>query len=240
METNQEQNTGPKEPGEVSQAKVVVRLMVYIIILGVILFLSAGRADWIMGWAWLGIHGIVVLISMIIVPLDPELIEERTQIKEGVKKWDKIIVMSTQIFMPFGFLVLAGLDIRNDWSPELPLWLQITALVLTGLGYLLSVWASATNKFYSRFVRIQKDRGHHVVTAGPYQYIRHPGYIGIIIFMMATAFAFDSLYTLILSGSLSLLLIIRTALEDKTLLEELEGYKEYAQDVRYRLIPGIW
>lgn len=142
--------------------------------------------------------------------------------------------------MPFGFLVLAGLDMRNDWSPELPLWLQIAALVLTGLGYLLSVWASATNKFYSRFVRIQKDRGHHVVTAGPYQYIRHPGYIGIIIFMMATAFAFDSLYTLILSGSLSLLLIIRTVLEDKTLLEELEGYKEYAQDVRYRLIPGIW
>ena len=228
METNQERNTGSDQPGEVSRAKLVVRLIIYIIILGVILFLSAGRVDWIMGWAWLGIHGVVVLISMIIVPLDPELIEERTQIKEGVKKWDKIIVLSIQIFMPFGFLVLAGLDKRNDWSPELPLWLQIAALVLTGLGYLLSVWASATNKFYSRFVRIQKDRGHHVVTAGPYQHIRHPGYIGIIIFMMATAFAFDSLYTLILSGSLSLLLIIRTALEDKTLLEELEGYKEYA------------
>jgi len=86
METNQERNTGSDQPGEVSRAKLVVRLIIYIIILGVILFLSAGRVDWIMGWAWLGIHGVVVLISMIIVPLDPQLIEERTQIKEGVKK----------------------------------------------------------------------------------------------------------------------------------------------------------
>lgn len=193
-----------------------------------------------MGWAWLIIHTAVIVISTLLLPIDPELADERTHIKEGVKRWDKIIVIPTQIFMPLGFLVLAGLDMRFRWSPPLPLWVQVLALVLTGLGYLLSVWASSVNKFYSRFVRIQTERGHHVISNGPYKTIRHPGYTGIIIFMLTTALALDSLWTLTLSGALSLLLIIRTALEDKTLQEELDGYTEYARKVRYRLVPWVW
>jgi protein-S-isoprenylcysteine O-methyltransferase Ste14 len=232
--------TEQKAPVEMTPARMVFRLLIYIVILGAILFLCAGRMDWVMGWAWLVVHFVVALTSATVVPLDPELIDERTQIKEGVKKWDKMIVIPTQILMPFGFLVLAGLDMRYGWSTPLPLWLQIAALILGGLGYLLSVWASAVNKFYSRLVRIQTERGHHVVSDGPYKYIRHPGYTGIIIFMLTTALALNSLWTLTLSGALSLLLILRTALEDKTLQEELGGYKEYTQKVKYRLVPGLW
>jgi protein-S-isoprenylcysteine O-methyltransferase Ste14 len=105
---------------------------------------------------------------------------------------------------------------------------------------MLSVWASAVNRFYSRLVRIQKERGHHVVSEGPYKYIRHPGYIGVIIFMLTTPLALNSMWTLTLGGALSLLLVIRTVLEDKTLQEELEGYTAYTQKVKYRLVPGLW
>jgi len=234
METKQD------SPQELTPAKIVVRLLIYAIILGAILFLSAGRVDWVMGWAWLVIHTAVIMTSALIFPVDPELADERTHLKEGIKQWDKIIVIPTQILMPFGFLILAGLDMRHGWSPTLPLWVQVLALVLTGLGYLLSVWASSVNKFYSRLVRIQTERGHYVVTDGPYKVIRHPGYTGIVIFMLTTALALDSLWTLTLSGALSLLLIIRTALEDKTLREELEGYEAYTQNVRYKLVPWVW
>lgn len=220
--------------------RIVIRLLIYIVILAAILFLCAGRVDWAMGWAWLVVHFAAALTSAFVVPLDPELLDERTHVKEGVKQWDKLIVIPTQILMPFGFLVLAGLDVRYGWSPGLPLWLQITALTLSGMGYLLSVWASAVNKFYSRLVRIQTERGHHVVSDGPYKVIRHPGYTGIIVFMLTTALALNSLWTLTLSGALSLLLVVRTVLEDKTLQEELPGYKEYTQKVKYRLVPGLW
>lgn len=232
--------TEQKSPAEMTPARVAFRLLIYIIILGVILFLCAGRADWAMGWAWLVVHFVVVLTSAFIAPIDPELVDERTHVKEGVKQWDKLIVIPTQILMPFGFLVLAGLDLRYGWSPGLPLWLQIAALIFGGLGYLLSIWASSVNKFYSRLVRIQTERGHHVVSDGPYQYIRHPGYTGIIIFMLTTALALNSLWTLTLSGALTLLLIVRTALEDKTLQGELEGYQAYTHKVKYRLVPGLW
>jgi len=232
--------TEQKASVEMTPVRIVIRLLIYIVILGAILFLCAGRMDWAMGWAWLVVHFAAALTSAFVVPLDPELVDERTHVKEGVKGWDKLIVIPTQILMPFGFLVLAGLDMRYGWSPGLPLWLQITALILGGLGYLLSVWASAVNKFYSRLVRIQTERGHHVVSDGPYKYIRHPGYTGIVVFMLTTALALNSLWTLTLSGALSLLLVVRTVLEDKTLQEELPGYKEYTQKVKYRLVPGLW
>jgi len=95
------------------------------------------------------------------------------------------------------------------------------------------------DKFYGRVVRIQKERGHHVIADGPYHYLRHPGYLGQIIFSLASALALGSLWTLIPSGLFAALLVVRSALEDRTLQEELEGYKEYAQRVRFRLMPRI-
>jgi len=221
--------------------KALLRFGVYILVLAAILFFSAGRLDWVMGWAFIGVWTIVAgILPALAVPLDQELMEERTQIKEGVKDWDKPIVIILNILTPLGFLVVAGLDVRFGWSPQNSLALHVVALAVAALGYLLSVWAAASNRFYGRFVRIQKERGHTVVSSGPYQYVRHPGYAGLIVFYFAAALAFGSLWTLILNGLMSLLLVLRTALEEKTLHEELDGYRAYTAKVRYRLLPGVW
>jgi len=136
---------------------------------------------------------------------------------------------------------VGGLDERFGWSPPLDSAIHITALISYALGQGLFSWAMASNKFFSSVVRIQMDRNQTVATGGPYRYVRHPGNVGYITsFFLATPVALGSSWALIPGGIGTLLLIIRTALEDRTLLEELDGYKEYAQQVRYRLLPGIW
>lgn len=129
---------------------------------------------------------------------------------------------------------------RFGWSPDLTVASRLVALVVWVLGDVFSKWAAVSNRFYSRIVRIQKDRGHTVVTDGPYRYVRHPGYAGGLVAGLATPIVLGSLWALVAVGVLALLLVIRTALEDKTLHEELLGYTEYAQQTRYRLMPGVW
>ena len=136
--------------------------------------------------------------------------------------------------------MVAALDLRFEWLPEIPLVFQIVALVVYVLGWAVHLWAMASNRFFARSVRIQMDRGQTVATGGPYQYVRHPGYVGGILLQVAAPISLGSLWALIPGGLGALLLIIRTALEDKTLLEELDGYTEYAQQTRYRLLPGVW
>lgn len=114
------------------------------------------------------------------------------------------------------------------------------ALVFMVLGSLLTIWAVAANKFFSGFMRIQKERGHTFATSGPYQYIRHPGYLGAIVFYLAAPLLLGSLWAYIPVGVYVIVVLIRTSLEDRTLQEELNGYQSYAQEVDYRLISGIW
>jgi protein-S-isoprenylcysteine O-methyltransferase Ste14 len=228
------------KPRETSPLRVLLRLMVFVLVLAAILFVAAGRWDWVMGWSYMAMYACVTVIGVLAVPLDPELVEERTQIKEGVKEWDKRITVIGSVLYPLAILIVAGLDARYGWSPRLPPVLQIGAVAVAALGNLTSIWATAVNKFYSRFVRIQKERGHVVISDGPYRYVRHPGYLGQIIFSLASALALGSLWALIPGGLFAVLLVVRTALEDRTLQDELEGYSEYTQRVRHRLIPCIW
>jgi protein-S-isoprenylcysteine O-methyltransferase Ste14 len=118
--------------------------------------------------------------------------------------------------------------------------LHITAFVITALGYSLGTWATLVNRFFSAVVRIQRDRGHTVVSSGPYRLIRHPGYAGAVVTSLATPLLLGSLWALIPAVLAVCTLIIRTALEDRTLQEELEGYHDYTARVRYRLLPGVW
>jgi len=214
--------------------------MAFVLILTAILFIAAGRLDWVMGWIYMAMYACVTAIAVFAVPLDRELIEERTQIKEGVKQWDKRITLIGSVLYPLAILIVAGLDTRKGWSPRFPLTLQFAALAVAAVGNLTSIWATAVNKFYARFVRIQKERGHFVISDGPYRYVRHPGYLGQIIFSPASALALGSLWALIPGSLFAVLLVVRTALEDQTLQDELEGYKEYTRRVRHRLIPHIW
>jgi len=208
----------------------------------VILFGASGRLDWWMGWVYFALTtGFSIGSRLLMYWKIPELIEERSQAtqKEGVKSWDKVLMPLGLIVSTF-ILIVAGLDKRFEWSPNLPLLLQITALVITALGYSLSTWATLVNRFFSAVVRIQRDRGHTVVSSGPYSIFRHPGYGGAVVSSIATPLLLGSLWALIPAALAVCLLFIRTALEDKTLQEELEGYHEYAARVRYRLLPGVW
>ena len=231
---------GSERARESNLPRILLRLLAFVLILAAILFIAAGRLDWVMGWIYMAMYACVTVIAVLVVPLDPDLIAERTQIKEGVKEWDKRITVIGSVLYPLTILIVAGLDARFGWSPHIPLALQLAALLVAALGNLLSIWATAVNRFYGRFVRIQKERGHSVISDGPYRAIRHPGYLGQIIFSLASALALGSLWALIPCGLFALLLVVRTALEDRTLRDELEGYKAYTRRVRYRLIPYIW
>jgi len=206
--------------------------------LGAILFIAAGRLDWPMAWVYAGISMVDATLLLLIV--SPELMRERTHPKADAKDWDRVFARLTGPLGSTVILVVAGLDKRLGWSAQVPLAIQVAGLVAFVLGMGLMTWAMAVNNYFSLVMRIQKDRGHTVVTGGPYRYVRHPGYVGGIMFQLGTPLLLGSLWTLIPAGLTALLLVARTALEDRTLQNELEGYREYTQQTRYRLLPGIW
>ncbi|MBU0705191.1 MAG: isoprenylcysteine carboxylmethyltransferase family protein [Chloroflexi bacterium] len=215
-----------------------IQVVVQFLILAALLFVSAGRLDWVWAWAYLGVGVGILIINVLVMP--PELIAERGRTdRGGVKGWDRLI--SSLIAIPsLGLPIVAGLDERFGWSPQLALMLHLIGLAFIALGQGLFTWGMTANKFFSTAVRIQEERGHTVASEGPYRYVRHPGYVGYIIALFATALALGSLWALVPAVLATCLFVVRTALEDKTLQEELAGYKEYAQRVRYRLLPGVW
>jgi protein-S-isoprenylcysteine O-methyltransferase Ste14 len=173
----------------------------------------------------------------------PGLLVERVnsfKLTEGVKPWDKVLAPLMAISVGFPLVIVAGLDHRFRWSAELPLWLIIIGFTLITLGYSFACWAMVENRFFSGVVRIQTDRGHVVCDSGPYHIVRHPGYIGNILALAGIVLALSSIWTIVPAMIAFVIAVVRTALEDRTLQEELPGYKEYAQRVRYRLIPCIY
>ena len=220
--------------GVVKRMKQVIFQTAFLVALPLI---SAGRLDWVWPWAYLGV-GIGILAINVLV-LSPELMAERGQPRENVKDWDRVLT-SLIAFPILALLIVAGLDERFGWSPQLAVAIHLIGLAFIALGQGLFSWAMASNIFFSTAVRIQMDRDHTVASGGPYRYVRHPGYVGMIVSLLATALAFGSLWALIPAGLAAVLLVVRTALEDKTLLEELNGYGEYAAQTRYRLLPGVW
>jgi protein-S-isoprenylcysteine O-methyltransferase Ste14 len=217
--------------------KRLLQITVQTAVILAVLFLSAGRINWLWPWVYLVVATALVGVAALILP--PELIAERAQPKEGVKPWDKRL---TSLLLPLSIalFVTIGLDERFGWSPDLAPWLHMLGFALMSIMQLFFTWAMASNKFFSTLVRIQTDRGHTVQTGGPYRYIRHPGYLTLSLTWMAISVALGSLWGLIPAALIGAIYVVRTALEDHTLQEELPGYKEYAQQVRYRLLPGIW
>ena len=170
----------------------------------------------------------------------PGLMAERAQHVRapGVKPWDRVLAPLMALSLGLPLFVVAGLDHRFEWSPHFPSWLNVLGLVLAFAGYGFGGWAFVENRFFSAVVRIQSERGHVVCDTGPYKIVRHPGYAGNILPPFAMVLALDSVWTLIPAAAALGIAVLRTTLEDRTLLEELPGYREYAGRVRYRLIPG--
>ena len=208
-----------------------------------LLFLSSGDLGWTMGWIFSGVAFFYTLLSRLaVLRKNPDLISERIDSfqKENVEPWDKVIVPVIGVVLPAATMIVAGLDRRFLWSPEFPSWMQPAGLVLMILGGLFAQWAVMENRFFSAVVRIQKDRGHTVVTSGPYRFVRHPGYAGGLLFNLLMPVALGSLWALVPAGLNIMLTVVRTSLEDRTLILKLGGYAEYAARTKYRLIPGVW
>jgi protein-S-isoprenylcysteine O-methyltransferase Ste14 len=222
--------------------KRAVQVGIQFLILAAILFLSSGRLDWWFAWVYLGIFVLGVGVnSFVILRTNPELIAERArQFTPETKKWDRILATLWGLMSAIVALLVAGLDVRFGWSPQIPLTVQLIAMLLQMLGSAFAGWALVSNAFFSGTVYIQTERGHVVVSTGPYRIVRHPGYAGWILSGLAVPVMLGSWWALVPATLAQGALILRTALEDRTLREELPGYRDYARKVRYRLVPGIW
>jgi protein-S-isoprenylcysteine O-methyltransferase Ste14 len=158
----------------------------------------------------------------------------------NAKPWDKVLSPLMAISLSFPLVIVAGLDHRYGWTPLFLTWLNILGLVLIALGYAFGAWALIENRFFSSTVHIQTDRGHSVCDSGPYRIVRHPGYAGSLLALAGIIMALNSMWTLIPAVAALVIAVMRTALEDKTLHEELPGYRDYARRVHYRLFSGIY
>lgn len=213
----------------------------FLFMLPIFLFIPAGTLEWVGGWLQIIAYVLVVVLNLLIlVPRAPELIAERSRMQPGTKKWDVWLASLAAIIMPIFTWIVAGIDFRNGWTAPLPVMWMIVAALMFVVGYAITIWAMLANTFFSATVRIQSERGHHVVSTGPYAIVRHPGYVGAILFQIVTPLTLGSLWAFIPSILAVVVFVVRTSFEDRTLQAELPGYKEYAQKTRYRLLPGVW
>lgn len=221
-------------------ARYAIRETMGIVVMGVALFWSAGRIDWWPAWGAIAVMlGWITATAVVIFRSNPDLLAERLGPRQGAKPWDTAIMSIVGLVQLVRYIV-AGLDQRYGWTGGFPVAVQVAALVVCALGYSLFVWATASNPFFSQIVRMQVERGQTVATGGPYHYVRHPAYAGAILYELAVPVLLASWWALAVSGLNAILLILRTALEDRALQVELAGYVEYARQVRYRLLPGAW
>ena len=205
-----------------------------------VLFIAAGRINYWQAWIYVAIGLIMVLVSYTFLNIDAELSNERSNPGEGAKKWDKII-LGISFLVTIMMFVTAGLDSgRYNFSPQFHWSLYLIGIILTITGQLLFLIAQKQNKFFSSIVRIQKDRGHTVCNTGLYKIVRHPAYLGSIIQSLGFPLLFGSLWSIIPITFSIILLVTRTYLEDKTLINELVGYREYTQKTRYKIIPYLF
>ena len=219
------------------------RLVSAYLLIPTILLICGGDLGWWQAW----------LYSLLIVTAGlggrmwseqrhPGLLAERQNIENirNAKAWDKVLAPLMAVSIAYPMVGVAGLDHRYDWSSEFPLWLIVIGFILISLGYAFATWALAENRFFSSVVRIQTDRGHEVCDSGPYRIVRHPGYAGNILALFGIVLALSSVWALIPAVAASIIAVIRTVLEDRTLHQELPGYRNYARRVQYRLIPWVY
>jgi len=224
---------------------VVKQIVVSTVMMGVMMavfFTSAGRKDLPRAWLFFGAAFIYFVASTLAVyRFNPELLISRLTLKrEGSKTWDEVLMRVANLTGMLLIPAVAGLDVgRYGWS-GLDLIYLVPGFALFVLGAVLITWAMIVNRYFESTVRIQEDRDHEVVSTGPYIIVRHPGYLSGILWMSSIPLIIGSLYTLIPVMIYSVMMILRTHLEDRTLRDELPCYSEYAERVRFRLIPWVW
>jgi len=237
MATNDDQT---RQPEPIDRRRLFVNLGLSLLFFVLCSFLPAGTWTWTRGWLFI----LVIVVASILGTLylrrvNPEVIAARINRHKGTKRWDQILLA---IFRPtvLTISVLAALDDgRFHWF-HVPWWGCVVGYTLLIAGMVGLTWAESVNNFFEQTVRIQMDREHRVIDAGPYAVVRHPGYVAGCMLFVGMPLALGSLWALIPAILSCLLLVLRTIWEDRTPRDELAGYEEYTQRVRYRLIPGAW
>jgi protein-S-isoprenylcysteine O-methyltransferase Ste14 len=232
-----------QKPIQTASPRHWIGLVVVYLFIPLVLLVCGGDFGWWQGWVYFllivaaGVGGRILAEQR-----HPGLVAERQDIEnaKSAKAWDKVLAPLMAISLSFPLVIVAGLDHRYGWTPLFPLWLIVLGFVLITLGYAFAVWALVENRFFSSVVRIQTDRGHVVCDSGPYRIVRHPGYAGNLLPLLGIVLALSSVWTIIPAVAALIIAVIRTALEDRTLQEELPGYRDYTRRVRYRLIPGVY
>lgn len=223
--------------------RVVLQFLFLALLQPVVLFVAAGTLRWGMAWAFMGVYLVATLASRVMVyRRNPDLLVERGRSlqAEDTEPWDRFLVVSVGLLGPLATWIVAGLDHRWGWSPDIAWPWQLLALGVVATGYAFSSWAMVANAYFSGVVRLQEERGQTVVTEGPYRVVRHPGYAGAWLAYLAVPLVLGSWWTYLPAGLSIAVLVVRTSFEDRTLQRELPGYADYAQRTRYRLLPGIW
>ena len=220
--------------------KAIVKGIVFFVVLSGILFGGSGDWRWVAGWLLLAVFVTFQVLAFRQMKRQPDLMVERSKLQPGTKSWDKILVTLIALVFPLLTWILAALDHRFGWtSGGQTAWIA-AGLALIVAGGLLTQWAISENRFFAATVRIQDDRGQTVVSSGPYAFVRHPGYTGLLALAVGTPLALGSGWALLPAILSAITVIVRTALEDRTLHAELNGYPDYASKVRSRLIPYVW
>jgi protein-S-isoprenylcysteine O-methyltransferase Ste14 len=222
--------------------RVILAVLVFVVLVSFLPLLISGHWDWWEAWVYAIVSILGFAISrMLAGRRNPGLLAERARLLQhaDAEAWDKVLAPLVGLG---GALIplVAGLEARLAWSPANSLPLEILALAAILAGYALGSYALIANPFFSGMVRIQSERGHQIVTSGPYRWVRHPGYAGALLTYIATPIFLDTPWAFLPAAFLTVVLVIRTSLEDRTLQQRLPGYQEYARRVRFRMLPGVW
>lgn len=220
--------------------KAIFQAVTTCIVVAGLLLGSAGTFHWLNAWLFLLAYFTLVVSLTGFFSKSPDLVKERVTAQKKAKPWDKFLFMMISAVLPLLCIVLAGLDKRFGWTAPLPFYVVILTFLVMVLSNSLTFWAMRVNTFFSSHVRIQKDRGHKVVSHGPYRFVRHPGYTGAILYNLASPIVLGSFVAFWCGIGVLILFMVRTILEDKTLQKELKGYRQYTQKVHYKLVPYIW
>lgn len=222
--------------------RVFIQTLLFIVVMPILPILVSRSWDWIEAWAYAAIFIAGFVVSRLLASQrHPDIIAERAKFMQhkNAKAWDKRLVPLMGI-TGIATLVVAGLDKLLDWSPGFSSLIKMLSLIVLIAGYALGSYALIENRFFSGMVRIQSDRDHKVVSSGPYRWIRHPGYAGALLSYLVTPLLLDSLWAVIPTVATLIVLLYRTYLEDVTLKNELNGYSDYMNRVRFRVLPGVW
>ena len=222
--------------------QLIVQTLLWLAITGALLFAAAGTVRWPEAWAYLGLWlaGAVVSGSLL-VQKNPDILKERMRspMQSQQKRWDRPLLVA--IFGGWAALqIVAGLDaVRYGWS-RMPLWLEIAGALAVVVGIYVFHIVMLENSYASPVVKVDAERGHRVVSSGPYAWVRHPMYAGAILYFLGTALLLGSWYAFAIGIVLIVIIALRAVWEEETLRAELPGYADYASRVKYRLVPGVW